>query len=189
MVIRGNISLILLIGLALLIFFSNDDSPKKDKLSSWNQEEVEVLNEYLESHDGDDIALQEEILVQAKKIDAYFKRVNAPLHGHGITFAVAAHRYGINDWPYLLPAIAQAESSGGKHAYNNNPFGWGKASFEDFDHAIHIVGWNLGGNNPNTARYYRTSDIGKKLHHYNSVNREYKNKVFAFMREISKTKI
>lgn len=189
MVIRGNISLILLIGLALLVFFSNDDSQKKEKLSSWSQEEIKVLDDYLESQDGDDTALQKEILVQAKKIDAYFERVKAPLRGHGITFAVAAHRYGLNDWPFLLPAIAQTESSGGKHAYNNNPFGWGKVSFENFDHAIHVVAWNLGGHNSNTARYYRTSDIGRKLYHYNSENPKYKKTVFAFMREISKTKI
>ena len=62
-----------------------------------------------------------------------------------------AEKYGI---PYnFLPAISVIESSGGREAYNNNPFGWGSAKirFDNFGEAIEVVGRNLGGGNPNTA--------------------------------------
>ena len=90
-----------------------------------------------------------------------------PLAGHGMDFVRAAEKYNL-DWR-LLPAIGVRESSGGKRLMNNNPFGWGSAEipFVDFKEAIEVVAMNLGGGNPNTARYYKDADTKKKLWYYN----------------------
>lgn len=109
----------------------------------------------------------QEALEKADRIDAYFEKRNMPLAGHGMEFVAAAEKYNI-DWR-LLPAIGVRESSGGLHLMNNNPFGWGSAKikFADFSEAIEVVAMNLGGGNPNTARYYKDADTKKKLWYYN----------------------
>lgn len=108
-----------------------------------------------------------EDLEKAQRIDAYFEKRDMPLAGYGMEFVQAAEKYNI-DWR-LLPAIGVRESSGGKHLMNNNPFGWGSAKipFADFAEAIEVVAMNLGGGNPNTARYYKDADTKKKLWYYN----------------------
>lgn len=115
---------------------------------------------------AEDIKLQED-LAKAARIDAYFEKRNMPLAGYGMEFVIAAEKYDI-DWR-LLPAIGVRESSGGLHLMNNNPFGWGSAKikFTDFSEAIDVVAMNLGGGNPNTARYYKEADTQKKLWYYN----------------------
>lgn len=106
-------------------------------------------------------------LENAKKLDDYFTKRDMPLAGHGIEFIRAANKYNL-DWR-LIAAIGVRESSGGKHMMNNNPFGWGSAKikFADFSEAIEVVSANLGGANPNTARYYKNADTMKKLWYYN----------------------
>lgn len=106
-------------------------------------------------------------LENAKKLDAYFAKRDMPLAGYGTELVSAANKYNI-DWR-LLAAIGVRESSGGKHMMNNNPFGWGSAKikFDDFSEAIDVVSLNLGGYNPNTARYYKNSDTKKKLWYFN----------------------
>jgi hypothetical protein len=91
-----------------------------------------------------------------------------------------------------LPAISIRETSGGKRLMNNNPFGWGgaKIKFSDFNEAIEVVGRNLGGANPKTARYYAFTDIEKKLYYYNgTVIDGYEDQVIAIMNKIHKTDI
>ncbi len=109
--------------------------------------------------------IEEDMRVQ--KINAYFEKRAMPLAGYGAQFVAVADTYGLD--PYLLPAIAVRESSGGKRLMNNNPFGWGSAKipFKDFNEAIDVVGWNLAGKNPNTSRYYSTPDNYKKMYYYN----------------------
>ena len=113
-----------------------------------------------------------------------------PLEGYGMQFVLVAEKYGI---PYnLLPAVAMRESTGGKFACYNNPFGWGscKIKFSDFDEAIESVGKNLGGANPRTARYYATTDVEKKLYYYNgTVIKGYEDQVIAIMEKINNTSI
>lgn len=119
---------------------------------------------------------------QARKIDAYFAKRGMPLEGYGAKMVKVAADNNI-DWR-LLPAIAIKESTGGKFACYNNPFGWGscKIKFKDFYSAIETVGMNLGGNNPNTARYYKDKTNIEKLHHYNnSVVPTYTGEILAFM--------
>jgi len=109
----------------------------------------------------------DEDIEKAKRIDAYFSKRDMPLAGYGIEFVRAANKYNV-DWR-LIAAIGVRESSGGKHMMNNNPFGWGSAKikFDDFSEAIDVVTSNLGGFNPNTARYYKNADTKKKLWYYN----------------------
>jgi hypothetical protein len=123
------------------------------------------------------------------KIDSYFAKRKMPLNGYGKQFVKVADEYNI-DWR-LLPAIAVRESSGGKRLLNNNPFGWGtKIPFKDFNEAIEIVGWNLAGKNPNTAKYYNTEDIRKKLYYYNgTVIPSYPEEVLFIMDMFENTKV
>lgn len=127
---------------------------------------------------------------KAEKINTYFKERSMPLEGYGMQFVLVAEKYGL---PYnLLPAISIRESSGGKRLMNNNPFGWGgaKIKFSDFNEAIEVVGRNLGGANPKTARYYAFTDIEKKLYYYNgTVIDGYEDQVIAIMNKIHKTDI
>ena len=122
---------------------------------------------------------------QAEKIDKYFADRTMPLRGYGMKFVLVAEKYGL---PYnFLPAIAVIESSGGKAAFNQNPFGWGSAKipFKSFEEAIEVVGKNLGGANPKTVQYYASPAIEDKLWHYNeSVVSGYTERVKGVMKKI-----
>ncbi len=126
-----------------------------------------------------------ERIQKATLIDDYFHERGMPLEGYGMKMVLEAEKNNL-DWR-LLPAIALRESSGGKHACDQNPFGWAscKDDFESFDDAIETVAWNLGGNNPNTDQYY-SGDTRKKLFHYNgSVIRRYPDQVLRIMEKIA----
>ncbi len=127
-------------------------------------------------------------LERGKLIDNYFSKRDMPLEGFGTKMAIEADKNGI-DWR-LIPAIAIRESSGGKNACDNNPFGWDscKTNFKSTDEAIEIVAWNLGGNNPKTKKYYEIDDTRHKLHHYNgTVVRRYEDQVLNIMDQIDGT--
>ncbi len=118
----------------------------------------------------------------AKKIDAYFAKRDMPLEGYGAKLVKVADDNDL-DWR-LLPAIAIKESTGGKFACYNNPFGWGscKIKFKSFDQAIETVAVNLGGNNPATDEHYKDKTTKEKLHAYNgSVVPTYTKEVLEFM--------
>ena len=105
-----------------------------------------------------------------------------PLEGYGDKFAEAADRCDM-DWR-LLPAIAVRESSGGKQACGNNPFGWAscRADFESMEKAIEIVGVNLCGFNPKTAGYYKNKTTYERLWSYNGVvNSSYPDEVLRIL--------
>lgn len=134
-----------------------------------------------------EISVPDEQAIRAQKIDAYFAKRNMPLQGYGAKLVKVAEENNL-DWR-LLPAIGIKESTGGKFACYNNPFGWGscKIKFKDFDTAIETVAYNLGGNNPNTERYYKDATTTEILHHYNnSVVPTYTKEIFAFMELIEK---
>jgi len=119
---------------------------------------------------------------RAEKIDAYFAQRNMPLKGYGAKMVEEAEKNNI-EWT-LIPAIAIKESTGGKFACDHNPFGWGscKIEFRSWNHAIEVIANNLGGNNPNTARYYKGTSTKEKLHHYNgSVIPTYTGEILEFM--------
>jgi hypothetical protein len=123
---------------------------------------------------------------KAEAIDLYFKERSMPLEGTGMTFVLVAEKYGL-DWS-LLPAIGVRESSGGKAACGNNPFGWGSCklhNFGSFEQAIEALGKNLGGANPKTARYYAGNTTKEKLYYYNgTVVPTYPAEVIAIMKKI-----
>ncbi|MEK9175145.1 MAG: hypothetical protein AAB795_00975 [Patescibacteria group bacterium] len=122
---------------------------------------------------------------KALLIDMYFNERNMPLEGYGKKFIEEAEKYNL-DWR-LLPALAIRESSGGKFACNNNPFGWAscKVNFDSVDEAIEMVAWNLAGANPRTKQYYE-GDINDKLHYYNgSIIKGYEAQVIRIMIKIA----
>lgn len=124
---------------------------------------------------------------RARKIDAYYAKRNMPLEGYGAKMIEEAEKNDL-DWR-LLPAIAIKESTGGKFACYNNPFGWGscKIKFDSYDKAIDTVARNLGGNNPNTEQYYKGKTTEEKLHHYNNaVVPTYTAEIMKFMELIEK---
>ncbi len=120
-----------------------------------------------------------------ERVDAYFAERKMPLHGYGSEFVEVAERYGL-DWR-LLPAIAVRESSGGKQACGNNPFGWAscRTDFESVAAAIEYVGLNLAGENPRTATYYKNKTTREKLWSYNgTINPKYPDEVLLIMEKI-----
>ncbi len=125
---------------------------------------------------------------RADKIDAYYRKRGMPLLGYGAKMVAEAEKNNL-DWR-LLPAIAIRESTGGKFACHKNPFGWGscKIKFNNWNEATEVVAWNLGGNNPNTARYYKDKTTLEKLSRYNSVIPAYTREIFEFMDLIEKGK-
>ena len=141
---------------------------------------------------NEDIKVDPNIQIQkdkAQAIDAYFKERKMPLEGMGMKMVEEAEKNGL-DWR-LLPAIAVRESTGGKFACKKVPyssFGWGscKISFESNEHAIEVIAKNLGGNNPNTARYYDNKTTTQILRAYNppSIVPRYADQVFSIMNMI-----
>jgi hypothetical protein len=132
-----------------------------------------------------------ELLIHAKKIDNYFEEHDLPLTGYGLTFAVAADEYGLD--PYLLPAIAMRETTGGKNLCQNpkgkmNAFGWGscKIGFDSHEEAIERVALNLAGENPKTAFAYKGKTLKEKLESYNppSAKPGYAKQVISIMEDI-----
>lgn len=135
--------------------------------------------------------LQLEREERAAKIDAYYARHDLPLEGYGMKMVLEAEKYGV-DWR-LAPALAMRETTGGKFACHNNPYGWGscKIKFESFDQAIETVIMNLGGHNPRTARYYKGKTVRGILETYNppSVVPTYADEVLAIMNKIDSIKL
>lgn len=79
----------------------------------------------------------------APRIDAYL--AGSPLSGRGRTFAEAAWDYNVD--PRWSPAISCIESSKGAVCFrSHNAWGWGNASWGDWDSAIrsHVAGLSAG---------------------------------------------
>jgi len=123
---------------------------------------------------------------KVKKVEAYFGDKDLPMAAHAEALVREAEKNGL-DWTFVA-AFAMAESTGGKFMHLNNPFGWGSAKipFESVDHAIEVVAWNLGGNNPATAKYYKDKTIDQIINTYNppSVNPRYNGIIKYVMKSI-----
>lgn len=126
---------------------------------------------------------------KANAIDAYFGKYNLPLEGMGMKMAQEAKEHNLDY--RLLPAIAMAESTGGKFAHENNPFGWNctkacKTGFSSFEEAVEVVAKNLGGDEPKTAHYYAGKSIKEILNKYNppKIAPRYEKKVINIMKQI-----
>lgn len=149
-------------------------------MSNIQKQDKVIQEEILQSNIEENIIEEPVIIIEtvneedeerAERIDLYFKSRNMPLEGYGNKFIEEANKNDI-DWR-LLPAISVKESSGGKYIChsNPNPFGWNscKTKFDSIEEAIEVVSWNLGGNNPNTERYYKNKSVYDILYSYNGV--------------------
>jgi len=127
---------------------------------------------------------------RAEKIRIFFcKRYSLPLCGFEEVAVAAADRYGL---PYsLVVSIGFLESTGGKFARGNNYFGFGDPSYNDLGLSvsdwIYRVSEALGGKGP-SGHYYAGKTTEEKLRVYNSVAKDYPQKVMSIMREIEEEK-
>lgn len=97
------------------------------------------------SDDGADWTSDRDAFVAqwAGRINAYL--AGSPMAGTGETFAEAAWDYGVD--PRWSPAISNTESSKGLYCFNScNAWGWGSASWDNWDDAIraHVAGLARG---------------------------------------------
>lgn len=170
---------ILLIGLELLLLIFAILRRQIAAFDARTQNAPETAARFIDDPDA----------LQAQSIDAYFRERGLPLAGYGRVFVDSA-KCGID--PYLLPAIAMKESTGGKFMPrgSNNPFGWGsgRISFKTMEDAISFVGWNLCGLNPRTTQYYAGKTTRQILQAYNppSIEPLYSDRVMAIMEAIRK---
>jgi hypothetical protein len=140
----------------------------------------------------DDTLLTEKESGEAAQIDAYFKENGMPLAGYGMEMVTEADAHNID--PYLIPAIAVRESTGGLHECKSvtySPFGFGscKINFSSYNQAIEGLATNLGGDNPNTASKYEDKTTDEILKSYNSVIPGYNLQVEHIMTDISNTQV
>lgn len=170
--------------LILLPFITGTATPFGNIIKNPINESVQIV--FTQKNNTETIALNKEKDQEAKAlaIDTYFKTRGMPLAGTGMTMVEEAGKNGL-DWR-LLPAIAVRESTGGKFACKGatySSFGWGscKISFSSHGENIEVVAKNLGGNNPNTARYYADKTMVQKLRAYNSVVPRYAEQVIDIM--------
>lgn len=159
----------------------------KAPTETWGRGYIASFMETVEDHE--EAVAKATAREQARKIDAYYAKRGMPLEGYGEKMILEAEKNNL-DWR-LLPAIAIKESTGGKFACGYNPFGWGscKIKFGSWNDAIETVARNLGGNNPNTAAYYKDKTTEEKLHSYNnSVVPTYTAEIMKFMELIEMEK-
>jgi hypothetical protein len=159
--------------------------------ASINQQLSISSDQKAQTTSAESISLEQDRIIKAKKIDAYYAKHNLPLAGYGMKMVLAAEAHDI-PWN-LMPAIAMRESTGGKFACFNNPFGWGSCSikFDSFDKAIESVARHLGGNHPKTASYYDGKTVRGILETYNppSVVPTYASEVMAIMSAIERVEV
>ncbi len=93
---------------------------------------------------------------RAEKVENFYKKWNSPMSTHSQYIVETADHFGI-DWR-LIPAISIVESSGGVFCFKPyNAFGWGSASFTNFEHGIYTVTKSIaqryGSDNPFVIAY------------------------------------
>jgi hypothetical protein len=113
----------------------------------------------------------------------FFNEKHCPAELYAGVFVSEADAYDL-DWR-LLPSLSFVESGGGKHAPNNNLFGWanGRMAFDSVSEAIHQVATTLS-----LGKAYRGKDLEAKLLTYNP-RTDYKAMVKEIMRQISATRV
>ncbi len=127
------------------------------------------------------------------KMRAYFADKNLPMADYAEELVYEAEKNGL-DWT-LLGAISMIESTGCKFYIKstNNCFGWGSGTirFESVEEAIAKVGWNLGGNNPATAKYYKDKTLQQIINIYNPphIKQSYSTDIRYVMQSIKDYKI
>lgn len=167
-------------------------SPENNQIVLSQKQNIEAFDPISLNQKEDPEAKTRELRSQA--IDTYFESYDMPLAGLGAKMVEESEKYNL-DWR-LLPAIAVRESTGGKFACKRvpyNPFGWGscKISFDSYEEAIEVVAKNLGGENPNTAKYYSGKDTKGILLAYNppSIVPKYSSQVIYIMNSIGEKEL
>lgn len=122
---------------------------------------------------------------RAARIDAFMKRLKAPLEGYGRVFVSFADTYGL-DWR-LIAAMSVRESTGGREACGFNSLGWDSChgyNFESWEEGIRYVSSRLSG-----SPIYRGKTIREKLQIYNppTIVPRYAQEVETIMEMISQT--
>lgn len=161
------------------ILLAQKENIEAGSLSSLNKEEDEKAK-----------TQEAELKIRQAKADAidnYYKARNMPLAGYGMKMVEEAEKNDL-DWR-LITAISIAESTGAKFScktVTHSFLGWNscKTNFESREKAIEIVAWNLGGNNPKTAKYYKGKTTEEILKRYNSIIPTYTQKIFKIMNAI-----
>ncbi|MCX6593498.1 MAG: hypothetical protein NTZ56_18445 [Acidobacteria bacterium] len=117
------------------------------------------------------------------RLQKFFSDRNCPAKHLASDFIEAADRQGV-DWR-LLPSISYVESTGGKHARNNNIFGWqnGNRRFPTVRQGIHTVAHELA-----RSPRYKDKTLDAKLWTYNP-SQEYNRRVKQIMLEIGPSRI
>jgi transcriptional regulator with XRE-family HTH domain len=112
----------------------------------------------------------------------FFDRYRCPVKDLAPDFIDAADKNGL-DWR-LLPSIVFLESGGGKNAPQKNLMGWnsGKAKFQTARQGIHYVAERLA-----RSPIYAGKDLRTKLRIYNPARKDYAQKVFAVMEQMTPT--
>ena len=118
---------------------SSTSSDTSSSTSDTSSSSTNTSNSYTASGVDWNVDKETFIATWTARINAYL--AGSPLAGHGATFAEAAWTYGID--PRLSPAISNVESSKGLYCFRPyNAWGWGNASWSDWDTAIwaHVSG-------------------------------------------------
>lgn len=127
------------------------------------------------------------------KMRAYFADRKLPAAEYAEVLVIEAEKNNL-DWT-LLGAVMMIESTGGKFYIKstNNPFGWGSGTikFDSMEDAIAKVAWNLGGNNPATAKYYKGKTLQQIIDIYNPphIKQSYSTDIRYVMQMIKNYKI
>jgi hypothetical protein len=133
-------------------------------------------------HDEQDVTKRKKFDLREAILRKFFSDNHCPAERYSAVFVKEADNNGL-DWR-LLPSLSIVESGGGKHARGNNLFGWanGKAAFQNFGEAIHLVASTLAH-----GRAYRGKDLDGKLLAYNPARTDYHAIVKQIMQQISPT--
>jgi len=113
-------------------------------------------------------------------LKSFFTKHGSSLHAHAGAFLQAADEHKL-DWR-LLPAIAMAETSGGKHGIPNNVFGWnsGRTRFKTVEAGIQYVASRFA-----LSPIYRGRTALGILTAYNPARQQYPPQVIRFMRQLA----
>lgn len=112
------------------------------------------------------------------RLEAFFRNYHCPAPFLTSQYLAAADAWAIDY--RLLPAVSVRESTCGRHARNNNRWGWDSArtGFESLTRGIEFIARELA-----IGRYYRGKSVEEKLHAYNP-NPEYPGEIRKLMQEI-----
>lgn len=113
-------------------------------------------------------------------LKSFWQKHKCPIENLTADFIAAADKHGL-DWR-LLPSIVFVESSGGKYSQGANMMGWGsgKIRFRTATQAIFHITERLA-NSP----IYAGKDVRTKLKIYNPANKQYADRIFQVMEQMS----